>query len=123
LAEYRQELATRPEIVVVTKAELPEAAEVHARLSAELSQPVHLISAITGQGLRELLEAVTGHLDQDRLLAASRAAAARGEPPEADETVRTATPHRLPPHKTGPMAERDPRTSDAQGGDESDEAN
>jgi GTP-binding protein len=56
LAHYSQELAERPEIVVVTKAELPDAADVHAALSKELGRDdIHLVSAVTGSGLRQLV--------------------------------------------------------------------
>jgi GTP-binding protein len=56
LAHYSQELAQRPEIVVVTKAELPDAADVHAALSKELGRDdIHLVSAVTGSGLRQLV--------------------------------------------------------------------
>ena len=56
LAHYSQELAERPEIVVVTKAELPDAADIHAALSKELGRDdIHLVSAVTGSGLRQLV--------------------------------------------------------------------
>lgn len=56
LAHYSQELAQRPEIVVVTKAELPDAATIHAALSKELGRDdIHLVSAVTGSGLRQLV--------------------------------------------------------------------
>ena len=49
------ELGRRPEIVVVTKADLPSATEVR-RLLAELTgREVLLISAVTGQGLNDLV--------------------------------------------------------------------
>ena len=56
LAHYSQELAQRPEIVVVTKSELSDAADVHAALSKELGRDdIHLVSAVTGSGLRQLV--------------------------------------------------------------------
>ena len=56
LAHYSQELAQRPEIVVVTKAELPDAADIHGALSKELGRDdIHLVSAVTGSGLRQLV--------------------------------------------------------------------
>ena len=56
LAHYSHELAQRPEIVVVTKAELPDAADIHAALSKELGRDdIHLVSAVTGSGLRQLV--------------------------------------------------------------------
>src|SRR5262249_28275396 len=47
LTRYSAELGQRPEIVVVTKAELPGAEEVRARLAAEVGRDVLAISAVT----------------------------------------------------------------------------
>ena len=55
LRQYDAPLAERPEIVAVTKAELPGADEVQSALAEKFSCPVFLISSVTGQGLRELL--------------------------------------------------------------------
>ena len=55
LREHSQSLATRPEIIVVSKGELPDAESVRARLEAELGKPVLRISAVTGEGLRQLV--------------------------------------------------------------------
>jgi len=55
LTEYSDELLQRPEIIAVTKAELPGADEVHAELQANLGRDdIHLISAVTGVGLNKL---------------------------------------------------------------------
>lgn len=60
LAQYSKELAERPEIVVVTKAELPGAEEIHQSLSEELGRnDIHLVSAVTGSGLRQLVQRVS----------------------------------------------------------------
>ncbi len=64
LVQYDEALANRPEIVAVTKAELPVAEAVRKRLSDELSREVLLISAVTGQGLNELTGTVVGLLDE-----------------------------------------------------------
>ena len=48
---YSEELAAKPEIVVVSKAELTGSDEVQHRLETELCREVHLISSVTGQGL------------------------------------------------------------------------
>ena len=53
LVKYNPALAQRPEIVAVTKSELPTAAEIHERL-AETMEEVLLISAVTGDGLNKL---------------------------------------------------------------------
>ena len=58
LSQYDAQLARRPEIVAVTKAELPEAIDVHRRLSERLERPVLLISAVTGQNLNRLIGAI-----------------------------------------------------------------
>ena len=55
LAQYKQELAERPEIICVSKAELPDAAEVQAAIAAETGREVLLLSAVTGAGLNELV--------------------------------------------------------------------
>jgi GTP-binding protein len=48
---YSEELAAKPEIVVVSKAELTGSEGVQHRLETELCREVHLISSVTGQGL------------------------------------------------------------------------
>lgn len=55
LREYDVDLASRTEVVVISKGELPAALEQQRRLSEHLGQPVLLISAVTGAGLRELV--------------------------------------------------------------------
>jgi GTP-binding protein len=57
-------LGGRPEILAVTKAELPGADDVAQRLSAVVRHTVLLISAVTGQGLNRLLQAVGSELDR-----------------------------------------------------------
>ncbi len=67
LAHYSQELAQRPEIVVVTKAELPDAADIHESLSRELGrQDIHLVSAVTGSGLGKLVHRIADLLAEYR---------------------------------------------------------
>jgi GTP-binding protein len=63
LVQYDEKLGERPEIVAVTKAELPDANLVRDRLAAENNAPVLLISAVTGEGLNKLMQAVTAALD------------------------------------------------------------
>lgn len=58
LTAFDPELGRRPEIVVITKADLPDAADVQAMFAEKLPGPVHLISAATGQGLQELVAAI-----------------------------------------------------------------
>ncbi len=64
LERYSPELATRPEIVVVSKSEIPEAEEVFEKLMGLVASPVLRISAVTGQGLNELIFRITALLDQ-----------------------------------------------------------
>jgi GTPase len=61
----------KPEVVAVSKAELTGSAEVRGRLERELGRPVLAISAVTGQGLSEL---VRGVVEQLRLIAESQPA-------------------------------------------------
>ena len=55
---YDPSLLERPEIVVVSKAELPGAAELAETLRGELGRPVLCLSAVTGKGLPELIVAI-----------------------------------------------------------------
>jgi GTP-binding protein len=62
LREYKASLAQRPEVLAVTKAELPNAEEVRQRLADETHTDVLLISAVTGQGLNLLIQTLARHL-------------------------------------------------------------
>jgi GTP-binding protein len=64
LVQYDDKLGERPEILAVTKAELPDAAAIRDKLAAEIGQPVLLMSAVTGEGLNLLMRAVTEALRQ-----------------------------------------------------------
>ena len=64
LEQYDAQLGRRPEIVAVTKAELPDAAATARSLAEELDREVLAISAVTGQGLDQLLRAMTRLLDE-----------------------------------------------------------
>lgn len=77
LVQYDTRLGDRPEILAVTKAELPEAAAIRDKLAADIGQPVLLVSAVTGEGLNHLMHAVTEALDA-RNTAVLAAAAAEG---------------------------------------------
>ena len=55
---YDESLIARPELVVVTKCELSEAAEVAEKLEAEIGLSVFRISAVTGKGLPDLINRV-----------------------------------------------------------------
>lgn len=55
LATYSTDLAAKPEIVCVSKAELTDAVTVRDALAAELGREVQLISSVTGEGLAKLV--------------------------------------------------------------------
>ena len=63
LAQYKVDLSERPEIICVSKAELPNSQEVQKELSQRLDQPVLAFSAVTGQGLDQLRAAILKRLD------------------------------------------------------------
>jgi GTP-binding protein len=63
LALYSAELAKKPQVIAVTKVDVPEAraaGEKLAKLLGRRKKPVkvHLVSAVTGEGMKELLDAV-----------------------------------------------------------------
>jgi GTP-binding protein len=73
LVQYDERLGERPEILVVSKSELPGADEVRERLVAELGatgsasaagRDVLAISAVTGAGLNQLVGAIAAELAQ-----------------------------------------------------------
>jgi GTP-binding protein len=64
LEQYDVQLGHRKEIVAVSKAELPGAAQTRDRLAQALNQDVLAISAVTGQGLDQLLRAIARLLDE-----------------------------------------------------------
>jgi GTP-binding protein len=63
---YSSELGARPEIVVITKCELPGVDEVQSKLAAEIGHEVLSISAVTGQGLDKLLWEITRLLHEQK---------------------------------------------------------
>ncbi|MGA2257263.1 MAG: GTPase ObgE [Thermoguttaceae bacterium] len=64
LEQYSADLAARQEIAAVTKADLPQAEEVRRQLAELLGRDVLLISAVTGQGLNQLVAAIAQALHQ-----------------------------------------------------------
>lgn len=67
LIQYQPRLGARPEVVVVSKAELPGAEEVARGLAEHVEGDVLLISAVTGQGLNRLTNAISHHLNEQAL--------------------------------------------------------
>jgi GTP-binding protein len=59
---HSQALAAKPEIVAVSKAELTGSEAVRQRLEQELGRPVLALSAVTGQGLSQLVTSLLEHL-------------------------------------------------------------
>jgi GTPase len=55
LEKHSQDLGQRPEIIVVSKADLPNSQEFRKELAETTGRDVLLISAVTGQGLNELV--------------------------------------------------------------------
>src|SRR5215813_8613712 len=75
LAAYSAELATRPQIVVANKADLPDAQPSRERVERHCAAnglALFVISAVTGSGLTDLVRAVAARL---ALLAAAEAGA------------------------------------------------
>jgi GTPase len=63
LVLYDERLGRRPEIVVVSKAELPDAEAIRDALAVQIGRDVIAVSAVTGQGLDRLLHAIVTQLD------------------------------------------------------------
>ena len=83
--------------MVVTKSEMPQAAEVAERLREETDRPVLLISAMTGAGLNEFTEAVMTRVQQRR-----RAQLEAGEDvPVLRESQLATEKRKVPPHLRG----------------------
>jgi len=64
LVQYDEDLGRRPEILVVSKCELPGTEEVRAALARETGREVLAVSAATGAGLDRLIHAITAELDR-----------------------------------------------------------
>ena len=62
LSLYDESLGARPEILVVSKSELAEAKTVREELSSETGLHVIAVSAVTGDGLPQLLQTITKKL-------------------------------------------------------------
>ncbi|MCA9229048.1 MAG: GTPase ObgE [Planctomycetales bacterium] len=66
LKQYDETLAARPELVAVSKAELPGASELRERLSETTGKEVLLFSSVTGEGLKELIQRTYALLSEER---------------------------------------------------------
>jgi GTP-binding protein len=58
LQKYNPRLTERPELTVVTKADLPAAAPVAQALAEKIGGEVHLISSASGLGIDRLIRAI-----------------------------------------------------------------
>lgn len=86
LKAYSKQLAAKPEVVVLTKADLlPGDDTARKAFSRSIRKPVLAISSATGTGLAPLVKAILDVIDE---LDAGKAAIAKA----------AATPKRLPPH-------------------------
>ena len=63
---YDADLARRPEIVAVSKAELPDAERVQQQLAEASGSEAMLFSSVTGQGLKALMERTYAILQSER---------------------------------------------------------
>ncbi len=67
---YNPALATKPEFVALSKSELTDSAGVRQRLQDEIDREVLAISAVTGQGLAQLVGGVAAELAAQKTTAA-----------------------------------------------------
>lgn len=87
LRQHDSTLLEKPQLVVLSKIDIPEVREQaeQCRLHFEsLGYPTFLISAVTGEGLKELVQAIGGELDQRR--EQSQQPLDLGVPPHLDST-------------------------------------
>ncbi len=64
LGSYNQQLLNRPEILVVTKSELPDAEQAYHEIVAAVEKEATLISAVTGDGVPELIRSIAAVLSE-----------------------------------------------------------
>lgn len=101
LALYDEALATREEILTVSKCEFPSSGKVAEQLREETGKPVFVISAATGDGISELTEEI-----MKIVLRRRKALLDSGE--EMPVLLGTETPARstkVPPHLAGLTAQ------------------
>jgi GTPase len=63
LKAYSDKLAKKPELIVATKLDLPDAQDNAKKLAKKLRKPVLSISSVTGGGLKELVAEIAKKLD------------------------------------------------------------
>jgi GTP-binding protein len=112
LVEYSPTLAERPELLVVTKLDVTGAVDAKGRIEQALGREVLGISAVTGQGIPQLLHRLAELLRRERR--------SPTEAPGARESVRApasvlATPQGGGPSPSGSAAVSVPVSSSAAG--------
>ena len=68
---YNPALAAKPEFIAISKAELTGSDEVQQRLQREIDREVLAVSAVTGQGLAQLVGAVAAELAAQKAMPAA----------------------------------------------------
>lgn len=104
LADYDQSLAERDEIVVVTKCEMEGAADLRDALRTVSGNDVLMISAMTGEGLPELIESIIVRVLKRRsemIEAGEEVTILRQTDLDRDSKKRQ---KKVPPHLAGPTA-------------------
>jgi len=104
LADYDASLGQRDEIIVVTKSEMDGADDVREALRRTSDHEVFLISAITGDGLPELIDEIARHVQKRRaelILAGEEVTILRQTDLDIESSERK---KRVPPHLAGPTA-------------------
>ena len=66
LKGYSRDFASKTHVVVVNKMDIPEARENLVKFKSKVAVPVHEISAVTGEGLPELMTVLYRHLEESR---------------------------------------------------------
>ena len=66
LKQYNESLGQRPEILVMSKCELPDSADVAKQLAEASGQNVFSLSAATGEGVKELMNHIYSLLIEER---------------------------------------------------------
>lgn len=66
LKQYNESLGERPEILVMSKSELPGSDDIAKQLAAASGSEVFSISAVTGDGLKPLLNRINSQLIEER---------------------------------------------------------
>jgi len=111
LESYSPDLATRDEIVVISKSELPDSELARDALQEAIGREVRLVSAVTGQGLQSLVHEIMARLVQWRKLQDvvptsmpwenPTDIAPVSQTPVDSELEVPAKPRRMPPHLAG----------------------